>query len=573
MNRIKSIVFMIFRSRNAFVFYDFVRENRYFFLIVAFALFLQYIEVIGLYLGNINSTIVNPFIQRIWGWLFLYGICLLTGQRIAKILISLLLILQGILVVSSSFLSLKFSLPLDGDAFFVLAESSPREALEFCSAFLDLKLLLGIFLYLSLLIAAVCLLWKSTLKRKIPLFIIAFLFMLPQLINTVRFSMRGDYDDIYDKNSLSVLIVNLSSFQNENAKLVNMARKPALPVGIQHATPNEKFLAILVIGESATRFHHSIYGYPRSTSPEMERRRNELLVYDDVISGYAHTVQALRYLLTTEEISNKKDLRYSMFDVFKAAGFRVLFYSNQSRWGKYDTPITLMTTHADERCYLQELQSGAYDDLCLKDLQKHTSELKSPTLLVFHLYGSHGSYYKRTPASEKVFHEKNRCPSPYEIDDIAQIDEYDNSIRFTDLLLGKILVKLNELQYPAFFLYVSDHGDCPEKIHRSPRAGSSTLPEVYEIPFILYANPKYREKYPFFMTSAAANQHKSYQTDWAMYAFFSAARITFEQFPYEKDIFSDKFVPPEKRFLGSSNVEYHSRKSPFQAMGKTAENK
>ncbi|MGN0872504.1 MAG: sulfatase-like hydrolase/transferase, partial [Victivallales bacterium] len=162
---------------------------------------------------------------------------------------------------------------------------------------------------------------------------------------------------------------------------------------------------------------------------------------------------------------------------------------------------------------------------------------------------------------------------PYEIDDIAQIDEYDNSIRFTDLLLGKILAKLNDLQYPAFFLYVSDHGECPEKIHRSPRAGSSALPEVYEIPFVLYANPKYREKYPFFMTSAAANQHKSYQTDWVMYAFFSAARITFEQFPYEKDIFSDKFVPPKKRFLGSSNVEYHLRKSPFQTMQKTAVDK
>ena len=573
MNRIKSIALMIFRSKNTFIFYDFAKENRYFFLVIAFALFLQYIEVIGLYLGNINSTIVNPFIQRIWGWLFLYGTCLLTGRRIAQILISLLLILQGILVVFSFFLSLKFSLPLDGDAFLVLAESSPREALEFCSAFLDLKLLLGIFLYLSLLIAAVCLLWKSTLKRKIPLFVIALLFMLPQLINTVRFSIRGDYDDIYDKNSLSMLIVNLSTLHKDHAKLINMARKPELPTGIRHATPNEKFLAVLVIGESATRFHHSIYGYPRCTSPEMERRRNELLIYDDVISGYAHTVQALRYLLTTEEIANKNDFRYSMFDVFKAAGFRILFYSNQSRWGKYDTPITLMTTHADERCYLQELQSGAYDDLCLKDLQKHTTELKSPTLLVFHLYGSHGRYYKRTPASEKVFHEKNRCPSPYEIDDIAEIDEYDNSIRFTDLLLGKILVKLNELQYPAFFLYVSDHGECPEKIHRSPRAGSSTVPEVYEIPFVLYTNPKYREKYPFFMISAAANQHKSYQTDWAMYAFFSAARITFEQFPYEKDIFSDKFVPPEKRFLGSSNVEYHSRKSPFQTMRKTVENK
>lgn len=573
MNSITSVVSMIFRSRNLPVFYDFARENRYFFLIVALALFLQYVEVIGLYLGNINSTIVNPFIQRIWGWLFLYGACLLTGRKIAEILISLLFILQGILVVFSFFLSLKFSLPLDGDAFCVLAESSPQEAMEFCSRFLDLKLLLAIFLYLSLLVTAVCLLWKSTLKRKIPLFVIAFLFMLPQLINTVRFSIRGDYEDIYDKNSLSMFIVHLSSFHANNAKLVNMVRKPELPSEIRHSAPNEKFLAVLVIGESATRFHHSIYGYPRNTSPRMAQHRNELLIYDDVISGYAHTVQALRYLLTTEEIANKNDLRYSMFDVFKAAGFQILFYSNQSRWGKYDTPITLMTTHADKRYYLQELQSGAYDDLCLKYLQKHTAELKAPTLLVFHLYGSHSRYYKRTPASEKVFNEKNRCPLPYEVDDIAEVDEYDNSIRFTDLLLGKILVKLNELHYPAFFLYVSDHGECPEKVHSNPRAGSSTIPEVYEIPFVFYANPRYREKYPSFIASAAANQHKCYQTDWAMYAFLSAAQITFEHFPYEKDIFSTKFVPPKKRFLGSSNVEYHSRKSPFQPIRETVENK
>ncbi len=53
---------------------------------------------------------------------------------------------------------------------------------------------------------------------------------------------------------------------------------------------------ILIIGESTQRGYMSLYGYPLSTTPLLDvlKQNGNLVVFDDVISPYAHTDRSIQ---------------------------------------------------------------------------------------------------------------------------------------------------------------------------------------------------------------------------------------------------------------------------------------
>jgi len=67
---------------------------------------------------------------------------------------------------------------------------------------------------------------------------------------------------------------------------------------VTHENSEDKQIYVMVIGESTTRRHLGIYGYPRETTPHFKRKQNELLIYSDVVSTSATTIQSLKKALT-----------------------------------------------------------------------------------------------------------------------------------------------------------------------------------------------------------------------------------------------------------------------------------
>src|SRR5690606_19696081 len=55
------------------------------------------------------------------------------------------------------------------------------------------------------------------------------------------------------------------------------------PIGnfknVAHNSPAEKNIYVLILGESTTKNHFGIYGYPRKTTPKLNEIKNELLIY------------------------------------------------------------------------------------------------------------------------------------------------------------------------------------------------------------------------------------------------------------------------------------------------------
>jgi len=565
--KIKSLFEAIINSAAFKEVIDYVKENKWLGVILLYIILVHFMTCVAFCMGNLNSTIGNPFIQGLWSWLALFGICLLPGGMISRLMVSLLVIIHTLIGVFSIFFSLVFSLKVRADAFAVLAVSSTQEIREFCSVFLRAKVLFLLFATVIVVAMLLIAVWKSSIRRKLCLYVFACILIFPQIIDMVRLAARKDYESIYSKNPIASLIYEFMSYRESVHKITQMACRPQIPKGIDNHRSDENFTAVFVIGESATRFHHSIYGYPRKTSPLLEAVKDKLFIFTDVISAYAHTVASLSFMLTTEDTQHLGDYRYTMFDIFKAAGFQIYFYSNQARWGEYDSPISILTAHADKRVFLQEESPGALDNGLLKYFAEALAT-KGRKLIVLHLMGSHGRYDKRSPASFKVFNPSNRLESPYQVDHWDEIDEYDNSIRFTDSILGQIVDSLEKNPAASFMLYCSDHGDFSERTEKSPRSGSSTSPEFYEIPFVFYANPAFRGRYGAFLNDVRKNVDKPFLTDQVMFPFLSAAQISFDGFPKNVDLFSPGYVPIPERQLGRSGAFYHSRTNPYKKPGK-----
>ena len=544
-------------------FTGYVAKNKWLVAAVVYSTLLHFIECACNYSAGTCASLTNPFIQGIWGYLALLGLGLLAGGVPAKILLTVVLALQTAVGFLAIFLSAVFALTLDADAFVVLSASSQQEVREFVSRFYTWKLAVWTVVTLGAFSAVLWALWKNQLKRQWPLYAICGILIAPQLINTIRFTVKGDYEDIYKNNPMFSLVADFGKFNARMAKLTAMEKDPQPPPNIRYLGEDDNLLAIVVIGESATRFHHSIYGYPRPTNPMLGAK--EIYPFTDVISGYAHTVQSMSYMLSTADVEHQEDFRYAMFDVFKAAHFDIRVYSNQARWDKYSSPTAMLTAHADSRYYQQEHFANSFDDKLIEEFERRPRKSERPLLAVFHLIGSHTGFEKRTPKDRKIFSAADRPDSPYKIDDWDDVDEYDNSIRFTDHMLGELVAIVDRHPGPAFMLYCSDHGEFPEAAQSRPRSGASKDPEYYEIPFVFYANAAYREKYPEVLAAIRRNLDKAFVTDHFMYPVFTAARITFDGFPYRSDLFSPEFVPRTDRRLGNSNVIYRSRKNPYSA--------
>jgi lipid A ethanolaminephosphotransferase len=115
-----------------------------------------------------------------------------------------------------------------------------------------------------------------------------------------------------------------------------------------------------------------------------------------------------------------------------------------------------------------------------------------------HQKGSHGpSYYERSPEAFKAFlpecksNQLQRCTSE-EIN-----NAYDNSIVYTDYVLGQLINQLKaNTQYATAMLYMSDHGESLGEngfyLHGFPYAIAPK--EQTEIPMIFWASESYREQ-------------------------------------------------------------------------------
>lgn len=512
---------------------------------------------------GLNKTFFNPLFQALPFVLLMYSAGWFLPSWLSKCYFSFLILLSTLLTVISNFLLCVFNMPLTPDIYFVLAASSLQESMEFMRIYFNWKIwTLFIFgcIFLALMLY---LIWRGSIKRSKVTYAVGVALMIPYLINVIRFTAKGEYEHLYKRNLEFEMGIAFFEFQDDLKSLVAMVKWPKLPGKIRKIH-NEKLVGVLVIGESATRNHWGLYGYYRNTTPEMDRLRKDILVFDDVVATFAHTCASCRMMFSTAEYPSIQPLDYTPFSVLKAAGYKVFLISNQFRLGSFDGPVNILFSGLDHKEYIQEQSPGAKDGAILDKLQKYMTETDDPVLIIVHLIGSHGIYEERYPAEfHKFGNEKDPGKKEFSEWDRRQVNDYDNSILYTDYILSRIIEMVRKLPVPAYMFYLSDHGECPEI--SGSRSFYSLFSTCYEIPMIFYGNERYKQCFPDFMKAAAENTGKPYITDWLNYSIVSTAQVTHAGFPAEKDLFSAKYKGRENRHVGGQRKPYRNLrvKKPF----------
>ncbi len=420
------------------------------------------------------------------------------------------------------------------------------ESIQFIKSFLNYKLLATLSIYISTQYFFTKILiiksnnYKPNTQEKIISLLIILIIYIP--FSALR-KFRTPFDPWFPTKIIKKFIA-----ASKEIRLAN-----TLQAGYSHPTeslhPNSQTI-VLIIGESAGRRNMHLYGYPRQTTPDMERINN-LHVFTDVISSAPTTHKSIGMMLTLAYLNNAS-YTTTVFNILKAANFKTFWISAQfSKHSPGSGIVPILAQRADSLWSLKQNLPPAYhyDEYIMPQLYKSIGDPAQKKLIVINLLGSHTSYKERIPEHRNDFRFTDDPPATTTFrnflghDNVAQIiNDYDASIRYTDFVVSKIFESLEEQVRGAWAaIYLSDHGEevfATEK--RFGHAGSSTSRNVYEIPFVLKVSNDY-ERWMHDAGIFTLDTARPYQTDNLIHTMLNLAAIETSLYDPKKSIVHPDF--------------------------------
>ena len=230
---------------------------------------------------------------------------------------------------------------------------------------------------------------------------------------------------------------------------------------------------ILVIGESATPKHMSLYGYSRKTTPQEDAEKEHMYIFNNAVSPAGITNLSVPLLLSTmlpQDYQNGfKGIHNNIISMANTFGYETHWYSTQG----IAKSITAISTYAQNKKWL-----NGYDEVLLPYVEKALQK-KGKKLIILHINGSHPNPCDKIPASASYFNENNH------------FDCYDNSIKYTDEIIGKLFGMLKNTlpKESSALFYVSDHSlkfKGTKYLHTDSK-------ESTQVPFYIWNSPKVPE--------------------------------------------------------------------------------
>ncbi|WP_438865417.1 phosphoethanolamine transferase [Neptunicella sp.] len=229
------------------------------------------------------------------------------------------------------------------------------------------------------------------------------------------------------------------------------------------ASDHHKKLVIVVVGETARTDRFSLNGYQRQTNPLLEQESN-LISFTNISACGTSTAISVpcMFAIKGQQDFDVSASRYTenVLDLLANAGVSVLWRDNNSDSKGVADRVSFEDFRKPEN-------NSICDDECrdvgmLNGLQDYIEQQSGDIVIVLHQMGSHGpAYFKRYPAEFEYF--KPSCKTKELAScSIKEINNaYDNSIRYTDYFLSKVitLLKANTPKFKTAMLYISDHGE------------------------------------------------------------------------------------------------------------------
>jgi heptose-I-phosphate ethanolaminephosphotransferase len=330
--------------------------------------------------------------------------------------------------------------------------------------------------------------------------------------------------------------------------MLTSASKIAPLHNLKDSAADQPSTLVLVIGESTNRQRMSLYGYPRDTTPELDKLKDQLAVFDNVITPRPYTIEALQQVLTFADEDNP-DLYLStpsLVSMMKQAGYKTFWITNQQTMTKRNTMLTTFSQQADEQVYLnnnRNQNAAQYDGDVIEPFNKALTDAAPRKLIVVHLLGTHMSYQYRYPSTFDKFKDRQGVPAGVRDDQLPTYNSYDNAVLYNDFVVSSLIKDYAKSDPNGFLLYLSDHG---EDVFDSP--GHSTLGRneskptapMYTIPFMAWASPKWRENHDW---NFAGDLGRPYSSSHLIHTWADLAGLSFDELDHSKSLVSDSFKP------------------------------
>jgi len=477
----------------------------------------------------------------------------------------------------------------------LLVETNRSETEEFLNTYLFTSVSIKIYIKIAVYIVFAVLVelgYRRYLQnRKVRLdniwaaflivsLLFAGLFRWSQYSDYFHFSQPDDEDvldfpanDIYTRLFCSICIESKQS--NVILKAVDVSLNAGNATTI--IKDNDSLNVIFVIGESFIKSHSNLYGYPLMTTPNLQsqKEKGNLFAFTDVITPYNYTSMSVKNMMSCNSIcDSEKWYNLPYFPVlFKKAGYRVYFWSNQHR----TTNGSVYQYALDSYLYNPMLSSYTYDNTNRKtfdydgqlvdDFNKTIIDTigKTNNLILFHLMGQHTVYTMRFPQTENYIR--------FTIDDIHRNDayldktklqyiaDYDNAILYNDDVLSKMMELFSDRN--AVLVFLSDHGeevfDYRDRMGRSytDKVDSLYLKYQYDIPLVVWCSDIFKNKYQEVVKELQESLSKPFMIDNICQLLFHLGGIHTAYYHPERDVLSPYYESKE-RIIRGGEINYDS---------------
>lgn len=403
---------------------------------------------------------------------------------------------------------------------------------------------------------------KKWAKVSVAILAIGVILSLLSPLQDHTFSVKND---MYPANALYNLYFAIhkaernSHYQETSADFTFRATKPV-------QAPGKREIYVLVVGETSRAMEWSLYGYDRKTTPCMEKL-DGLVHFTDVVTQSNNTHKSVPIILSAASAENYGIIydQKSIVTAFKEAGFRTVVIANQ----KLTTSmIGAFYREADTFIDMSSFKSGSYltslhDGEILPYLQKELDKTTDNLFVVLHTYGSHFNYRERYP-KEFSFYKPDKAEGIRASYKKQLRNAYDNSIHYTDYVLGGIADMLAKTDACASMLYLSDHGEDIFDDARARYLHASPIPTYYQlhIPYLIWFSKPYREIYPEKYRTAAAHQSLPVSTNSVFHTMLDIAGVETPEADSTLTLTRTAFTVRDRMYLGD-----HDDPIPFWKVG------
>lgn len=454
---------------------------------------------------------------------------------------------------------------------FVMFETNANEAQEYLGQYFSFKLLaiiLGYTLFGIFLWSRLKPVYIKTPWRWLTCFIIFYVLILHPLGSNVLIKKRSLADAISYVSSRAEpaapwqFVVAYTEYRNQLESLNNL-------LTVNHALPplqdftdssgNEPRTLVLVIGESTQRGRMSLYGYPRQTTPELQKLHEtdpNLTVFNDVVTSRPYTIEILQQALTFAD-EQHPDLyltQPSLMNMMKQAGYKLFWITNQQTMTQRNTMLTVFSKQTDKQYYMnqQRTQSAReYDTNVLVPFKEALADPAEKKFIIVHLLGTHIRYDFRYPEGTGAFDGKqDNLPPSLNKEQQETYNDYDSANAFNDNVVATLIQDYKQSHANGFLLYLSDHG---EEVYDTPphqtqgRNEDNPTRAMYDIPFLLWRSPSWQDSHPRDLSSYVDRKYSSSQL---IHTWADLSGLSFDGYDATRSLTSPEFIE-STRWIGN----------------------